>query len=208
MLIVLSLGQMAHTLFLTNDVGWVQDLHEIARAGSAFLVFASLMRYLEDHESVVVLSRTLKTAVPIALNFMAGAVPIFFAYGLFGTWCFGPISWHFQSFNQTCVTLFSMINGDALLDIFDDVATYASFHIWTLSRVYLFSFVMLNIYGFGNIFLLIMEQAYTQGGGLAFNEEEARQGSKPISPTATATEGGAAERWGRGTGGKSWPGQG
>ena len=95
---------------------------------------------------------------------------MFFAYGLFGTVVFGHISWHFQTFNQTCVTLFSMISGDSLLDIFDAVGSTASTLLFHLSRVYLFTFITLMIYGIGNIFLLIMEQAYTQGVGLAFDD--------------------------------------
>ena len=52
-----------------------QELHEVVRAFAAFLVFFSILRYLEDYDSVRVLASTLKTATPITLNFMAGAIP-------------------------------------------------------------------------------------------------------------------------------------
>lgn len=52
-----------------------QDVHEVVRAAGAFLVCVSLLRYLEDYESVKVLAMTLRTATPITINFMAGAIP-------------------------------------------------------------------------------------------------------------------------------------
>eukprot|EP00667_Euglena_gracilis_P001508 EG_transcript_1508 len=170
LLVGLAAWQVLFMVVLTNESPLVQDVHEVVRAAGAFLVCVSLLRYLEDYESVKVLAMTLRTATPITINFMAGAIPVFTAYSLFGTVVFGHVSWHFQTFNQTCVTLFSMINGDSLLDIFDAVGATSSALLWHLSRLYLFSFIALMIYGIGNIFLLIMEQAYTQGVGLAFDE--------------------------------------
>jgi hypothetical protein len=92
------------------------------------------------------------------LRFIVGCLPVYMAYALFGTLMFGKISAHFSSVRRSLITLFSLLNGDSMLQIFDSIR----FSGWAglVSEVYLISFVCLFIYSALNIFIQIMQSAF------------------------------------------------
>ena len=105
-----------------------------------------------------VLVSALAQGLPSVLRFIVGCLPVYMAYALFGTLMFGKISVHFASIRRSLITLFSLLNGDSMLEIFDSI--YVSGWAGLVSEVYLISFVCLFIYSALNIFIQIMQSAF------------------------------------------------
>ncbi|KAL0227583.1 hypothetical protein RCL1_003727 [Eukaryota sp. TZLM3-RCL] len=165
---------------------------------SAFLSWLSMLYYLNLIKGCGVLLVTLNRGLKIGLAYLIGGLPIYLGYALFGTVMFSRVSDKFDTFGQSCVTLFALINGDEILDVFDEIYSVAP----VLSRLYIYSYIAFFIYCMLNIFIQIMEGAYiyakktylskadpthpflrSQGraAGLADGEEQNEQELKPNS---------------------------
>ena len=119
-----------------------------------------LSSYLERRPGFRHLGETLRRTLPVAGHFVVGAMPLFGGYCMFGGIFFGHLSYHFASLEQTAVTLFSVLNGDIVLDIFDSLLDRNSHLVSFVSRLYLYTFIPLMFYGLVNIFLVITEESY------------------------------------------------
>jgi hypothetical protein len=77
-------------------------------------------------------------------------------YALFGNIYFGTRIKEFGDLSASSVTLFSVMNGDVILDTFD---SFQVFYPMT-GKIYLYSFICLFIYVVLNIFVAIIEEAF------------------------------------------------
>ncbi|ETO20486.1 hypothetical protein RFI_16731 [Reticulomyxa filosa] len=123
--------------------------------GCMFL-WISLVQYLEQFPHYYFLILTLKTSSPRVLAFVVGVLPIFIGFACFGVAYFASSSSMFSSIDQAAVTLFSLLNGDSIHDVFAEV--YSSSPV--ISRFYLYVFIALFIYAVLNIFIAIVEDAF------------------------------------------------
>jgi hypothetical protein len=126
---------------------------------SAMLNCISIVRYFEFTPKFYMLILTLRRGFPAVVRFTVGVAPVFFGYAILGTCLFGSYSRLFLTFDSSCVTLFSVLNGDLIHDSFDDVFRTDPF-LALVSRLYLYSFVCLFIYAVLNVFIHLMEEGY------------------------------------------------
>ena len=82
---------------------------------------------------------TVAEGMPNVLRFIVGCMPLYLGYSVLGTVMFGRISDDFASVRRTWVTLFSLLNGDSMLDVFDGVYTPGLGGL--VSQVYLVTFI-------------------------------------------------------------------
>eukprot|EP00667_Euglena_gracilis_P001416 EG_transcript_1415 len=136
------------------------DMNRIFLGVTCAFNWLLLIGYLETQPAFQHLGSTLRNALPVARNFVIGALPLFFGYCMFGVIFFGRVSYHFSSLEQAAVTLFSVLNGDVVLDIFEALQDPNSEFVSVCSALYIFSFIPLMIYGIVNIFLVITEESY------------------------------------------------
>jgi Polycystin cation channel len=139
----------------------------------AFLAFVNLLKYLRFFPSYYVLVQTLSESVPKVARFMAGVAPVLLGYALFGTAVFWE-SRFFASIPQSILTLFSLLNGDVIHDVFEDVCAFSPI----AGPAYLFSFMFLFMYVVLNIFLSIVEST--------FSNETAKKSHSAIRPGLAA----------------------
>lgn len=88
--------------------------------------------------------------------FLLGVLPVFLGYAYAGIIMFSSSSQYFSSLYQACVSLFALMNGDAIRDSFNEV--YVVYPL--ASRIYIYSFVFLFITAVLNIFIAIVEDAF------------------------------------------------
>ncbi|KAL0234555.1 hypothetical protein PCE1_001591 [Barthelona sp. PCE] len=121
------------------------------------LAWFNLTRYLEYFSKYYVLINTFKKAAPMLSKFMVSIIPVYGGYAAYGYMVFGSMSsrW-FGSYVQSIITLFCMMNGDQMRDIFDEMYAVSP----TASRIFGYTFVILFIYAVLNIFIVICEHAY------------------------------------------------
>ncbi|KAL0236640.1 hypothetical protein PCE1_000038 [Barthelona sp. PCE] len=125
--------------------------------GGTLSIATSLLQYFEYRGDWGMLIHTLKIGIPIVLRFLAGVAPLLIGYTLLGVAMFASICDRFHTFGAASVTLFSILNGDIMLEVFTQI--YPASPI--VSRIYLFSYVIIFVFIALNIFIQIMEQAFT-----------------------------------------------
>uniref|UniRef100_H3GK24 Polycystin cation channel PKD1/PKD2 domain-containing protein n=1 Tax=Phytophthora ramorum TaxID=164328 RepID=H3GK24_PHYRM len=139
--------------------GLISRLHSSSSflTASLLLLWSCLVGYLEHNRHIYSIVLTLKWGTPRVLQFLLGVSPIFFGYALFGTIYFGNKIEEFGTLSASMITLFSLMNGDIIMDTFDAM----ELHNFIVSgKVYLYSFISLFMYVVLNIFIAIVEEAF------------------------------------------------
>eukprot|EP00916_Digyalum_oweni_P005287 GHVL01009270.1.p2 GENE.GHVL01009270.1~~GHVL01009270.1.p2 ORF type:complete len:207 (+),score=30.51 GHVL01009270.1:1010-1630(+) len=86
---------------------------------------------------------------------MMGVIPLLTGYAILGTCLFWNIS-EFSSFSSSLITLFAILNGDSILDIFTNTSDYSPIY----SQIFLYSFIILFMYVVANSFIAIIEDTF------------------------------------------------
>ncbi|EEY60015.1 mucolipin-like protein [Phytophthora infestans T30-4] len=155
-LALLLASTMWSLLFLEAHMP-IRFWHRLLHATALLLLWSSLVGYLEHNQHIYSIVLTLNWGTPRVLQFLLGVSPIFFGYALFGTIYFGNKIEEFGTLSASMITLFSLMNGDIIMDTFDAM----ELHQFTVSgKVFLYSFISLFMYVVLNIFIAIVEEAF------------------------------------------------
>ena len=155
---LLYLLYAVHYLFQTDDShkdvledGSFRMILGLATAGMWF----SLVQYLEYFPRFYLLIWTLKTGLPRVLQFFVGIFPFFIGYALLGMTLFGDESALFGDIQSTVCTLFSVVNGDSVLDVFNALA-----YAFPIGDIYLYIYIMIFMYVVLMSVIAIVEEAF------------------------------------------------
>jgi len=140
------------SLFDTDNI---MSSTEVLVGFGCMLSYINVGRYLEYNREYSTIFATISRAMPNVLRYLLGVMPIFFGFIFFGL-CLFWRSERFVSTSSTMITLFSMLNGDSVFDIFNDL-TGVSFFI---GQVYCYIFCIMFIVVVMNVFISIIEEAY------------------------------------------------
>jgi Polycystin cation channel len=136
------------------------------------MAWASVVQFFETTTSYYVLITTLKNATPRVARFLVGVLPVFLGYAMFGVAFFATATTRFATVDAASVTLFALLNGDVIHDVFDELHPAHPL----ISRIYLYTFISLFIYAVLNIFVAIVEDAFF--ASKAFQEQQEREYEK------------------------------
>ena len=128
---------------------------------SVALTWFNAMRLFEYSPRYYLLVHSLSHGLPSVARFTLGCIPIFMAYVGAATVFFGRTSRSFGSIGETTTTLFSLLNGDTMLDTFDSIGPADQWRS-ALGRLFLGSFIMLFTYAVLNVFISIISQAWEE----------------------------------------------
>ena len=159
-------------LFGHDDVFADQEMRVILGVTIA-LYWASCAQYLEYFPRFYLLIWTLKVGVPRVLQFFLGIAPFFVGYALLGMTLFGDEVDLFGSFSSTCCTLFAVVNGDSILDVFDALAFF-----FPIGDIYLYVYIMIFMYVVLMSVIAIVEEAFfdsLRSQGLNYGQSQQRQ---------------------------------
>ncbi|GMF14297.1 unnamed protein product [Phytophthora lilii] len=139
--------------------GTVTDVLIVAVLQAAIGVYLAVPAACEHHVELTFpgSSHADPWGTPRVLQFLLGVSPIFFGYALFGTIYFGNKIEEFGTLSASMVTLFSLMNGDIIMDTFDAMELH---HFIVSGKIYLYSFISLFMYVVLNIFIAIVEEAF------------------------------------------------
>ncbi|CAI5727725.1 unnamed protein product [Peronospora farinosa] len=155
-LVLLLLSTMWSLLFLEAHMP-IRFGHRLLHATALLLLWSCLVGYLEHNQHIYSIVLTLKWGTPRVLQFLLGVSPIFVGYALFGTIYFGNKIEEFGTLSASMITLFSLMNGDIIMDTFDAMELH---HFTVSGSAYLYSFISLFMYVVLNIFIAIVEEAF------------------------------------------------
>jgi len=160
---ITSFGNVANIIasliaynFLTQYSDFQWQLIILLTGFGCMMCWISIIQYLEFFPKYYYLILTLRLSTPRLAKFMIGVLPVYMGFVFFGVAYFAAFSDLFKDPDAASVTLFALLNGDVIHDVFD--AIYDASPV--ISRVYLYSFIMLFIYAVLNIFIAIVEDAF------------------------------------------------
>ena len=129
------------------------------------LTLLLFVKYLENLGSVSIIYETIKRGLPPSIHYLTGVIPVFFGFCIFGK-CIFWRSEFFASLKDAVATLFSLLNGDSVYGIFDDLIKINFFlgTIFCYSSSILFTVIVFNIFlGIvGEAFVTKKEKKYNQ----------------------------------------------
>lgn len=102
--------------------------------------YINIGRYLDYNKDYSTIYATISRALPNVLRYLLGVLPIFFGFIFFGL-CLFWRSERFTSTSSTMMTLFAVLNGDSVFDVFNDLAGVSFF----LGQVYCYCFCIVFI---------------------------------------------------------------
>ena len=154
-----ALAMTASNLFAL----WTRELHTRTSIGdkllsglTLLLLWVTFMSHLRAVPSLFQVIHTVGAAYLFFLAFMCGVLPLFVGFAIMGYDAFGFDVANFGSFDQTCKTLFSVLNGDSIFDIYMQLER----RFPPLGNGYLTLFIMLFIYVVLNTLRAIVEESF------------------------------------------------
>jgi len=140
--------------FEREDSTWKVPLAFVGLA-CAFSWF-TLVQFFEHFPKYYSLILTLRMSAPKVMRFVFGSTPVFLGFAMFGVAMFSSYTVLFKDVGAASVTLFALLNGDVVHDIFNALAPAGQF----VSQLYLYLFISTFIYAVLNIFIAIVEDSY------------------------------------------------
>lgn len=117
------------------------EVAEITIGFGCMLIWISLTKYLETSSAYTFVNRTMSVSLPIVMRAMVGIFPFFMGFVFLGL-CLFFESKRFSTPSDSMFTLFAMMNGDSLLDIYSDI----SYWRFLLANLYTYFFVFISIW--------------------------------------------------------------
>lgn len=142
---------------------------------AAFLNCVLLLSHFHNFPRFYLMAQAMTTALPHLGMYLVGIFPIFFGYSLCGVAAFGGMSDTFATVWDSMRTLYCMLNGDSLLDIYN-FTNQSDFIVlrWFLF-IFMLSFLLVFIGNILNIALAIVQDSYTHVCEVQQLEEAVRQ---------------------------------
>jgi hypothetical protein len=116
------------------------SLNELVIGLGCFGAWLTILRFIDTDQNLYSGPKTIKTAAPKIFNILVGVFPVFIGFGFLGL-CLFWRSDYFKSPSDAFFTLFSMMYGDALRDIYTDV----SFGRYLAANLFCYSFIFFAI---------------------------------------------------------------
>jgi hypothetical protein len=108
--------------------------------------------------------------LPIVIRFIIGSFPLFMGFACFGMSLYSEHSVKFGTLRNSLVTLFSLMNGDVLLETTNDIKRGFLGDVFLVSFVCVFAFVIMGV------FLSIVQDAYASAKTRRYSETVPREG--------------------------------
>ncbi|GMH89833.1 hypothetical protein TrST_g9238 [Triparma strigata] len=151
----LAILYCARFIFGDSDLALSDSSSRILLGITVALFWTSCAQYLEYFPRFYLLIWTLKVGLPRVFQFFVGIGPFFVGYALLGMTLFGNEVDIFGDFSSTCCTLFAVVNGDSILDVFDALNAF-----FPIGDIYLYIYVLIFMYVVLMSVIAIVEEAF------------------------------------------------
>jgi len=174
-------------------LGAYDFLDRLVLSVSAILTWAALCEFTNYIPRVNLFQSVFYRGGKLLMLHGLGISPLFLGFTLFGMVLYGPLNYNFHTFSTSAVTLFSVVLGDSVKEIFfslhqtDDML---SWYAKLCGRIYLAAFIILFIFIVLNIATLVIEDAYFTVRTEMDGEADGGQGESERNSTLMATMGG------------------
>ena len=129
---------------------------EILIGFGCFFAYLYMGRYLEYAAKYSTVYVTITKSLPNVCRYLISVAPLFIGFMLFGICVFWR-SLHFSSLSNAMIVLFSLANGDVIHDTLNELKGI----YFVMGQLYLYSFCIIFIVVVLNIFIAIVQEAYS-----------------------------------------------
>ena len=143
-----------------NEVETFQNIRRFVLALSCFMTMFLCLSYFRNIPRYYVLMKAMAHSLPHLARFLTAVIPIFFGYAFMGIAMFGSYSKYFKNLDRALVTLYCVLNGDSVRDMFLALDQTDELLIRIFSKLYLYTFICLFIYNVLNVTLTIVQDTY------------------------------------------------
>ena len=126
-------------LYLIQSVN-IETSSELLIGFGCMFAYINIGRYLDYNKDYSTIYMTISRALPNVIRYFLGVLPIFFGFIFFGLCLFWK-SERFTSISSTMMTLFAVLNGDSVFDVFNDLAGVD----FVLGQIYCYVFCIVFI---------------------------------------------------------------
>ena len=127
---------------------------------AVFFEFILLLSHFQNVPRMYVIAQSITTALPLLSTYFVSIFPIFFGFALASSSALGGVSEIFDSLPDAMISLFCMICGDSLIDIFTMSNTTNFTWLQGFNSLILALFVFIFIPNILNIALSLVQDSY------------------------------------------------
>lgn len=118
--------------------------------------YTNLGRYFEYSNEYDTIYATISDALPSVLRYLFGCMTLFLGFAMFAVCVFWRSEKYFNSPTSSFMTLFAIICGDSIFDVFTDIGGFTVI----IGYIYTYVFCILFISIVLNVFIVILEDSY------------------------------------------------
>lgn len=123
-----------------------------------FITFTSTLHYLHHIDGFDPLIKTLRRALPRISSFIVSVAPIYIGFILAGVALFSRCAEMFRTPSVAAFRLIGVMNGDGVIDLFDQVT--ACPYPRLVTHIYSYGFMIVFIYTVANVYIFIVEDSF------------------------------------------------
>lgn len=120
-----------------------------------FFCWVNLIQHLRYTPKYYSHFRAILHSIPSVIKIVIGLISMFVGYAFFGTAVFWQ-SHRFESVNRTMLTLFSLMNGDGIFQLFEELTELNIL----MGQLYLYSFIFMFVCVGQNLFLGVVHKVF------------------------------------------------
>lgn len=132
-----------------------QDETELFLGFGCLFAFITIGKYMQTLKHCATIYNSIQKGLPNTMKIFVGVLPIFLGFTFFALCTFWRCE-RFASINDTIASLYSMMNGDVMLDILNDLKRGEYF----LGQIFGYIFCILFVVVVMNVFLSVIGEAY------------------------------------------------
>ena len=150
------LGAMLDFLQYTGAPSAGRDIARAVGGVGCFLAWTTLIQHFERLPPYDTAWIAVRKGLPVVTRFAVGGAPLLLGFACLGMALFSEVTDKFSSLENSLMTLFSVMNGDVILE------TSRELHKGALGDIYLVCFVAVFIFVIMSVFISIIQDAYIQ----------------------------------------------
>eukprot|EP00045_Choanoeca_perplexa_P009148 m.87338 g.87338 ORF g.87338 m.87338 type:complete len:678 (-) comp14772_c0_seq1:92-2125(-) len=159
---------------LGNETDYHDSLSssDICHGLGGFSVWVGILKFMEWDSELYMLILSVKASLARIGKFILTVSPVYMAYVMVGVSAFYDHPDLFGDIFKTSRTLFSVLNGDSVLLVFQELHENADTGYVIFAQIYVYSFCVLYIVIVCNVFIFIVESGYDAALQAVYGDEE------------------------------------
>eukprot|EP00040_Diaphanoeca_grandis_P011993 m.61240 g.61240 ORF g.61240 m.61240 type:complete len:720 (+) comp22953_c0_seq1:208-2367(+) len=159
--LIIASALALNTTLSNNERGKHDVTAEVAfRSIGILMKWMASLKYMEHYIEFYMLIVAVRASFGRVMKFVLMVTPIYLGYTFVGVLCFASHQPYFDSVSNSARTLFALLHGDSILEIYEQICTNNDWGYCFVGQLYLYTFCLIFIIIILNTFIFIIETGY------------------------------------------------